>query len=76
MKIPLESAHLRKSKDDDPQRFEKLCVEHEAIKQTNNEAQEDIDPSTVDYLCEIPIEDWNLVSEDYLTSSMADPAKK
>ena len=38
MKIPLESAHLRKSKEDDPQMFEKLCVEHEAIKQTNNEA--------------------------------------
>ena len=80
MNIPLESAHLYIGKgDDNPQEFEKLNVEHESIKPLQRSEPHDsieLDQSTVDYLCETAIEHWNLVSEDLLTQSMADPMKK
>ena len=76
-RIPLEKAHLYAGKGgDDPQAYERLCVDNDEIAATGRTEPTELDPSMIEYLLETPIEEWNSVSLSSVTRSMGDQPKK
>lgn len=72
LNIPIEKAHLSLSNEDNPQLYEQLCVKHDTIQSCDaaeghahdrdGQHQAPLDPSLVEYLFEMPTEQWDNVS--------------
>ena len=61
-KVPLERAHLflSEAKEDNPQQYERLCINNEEIRPGLSPVDpRQLDPSMIEYLLEIPADEWN-----------------
>ena len=78
-KVPLEKAHLFTSdlKEENPQEYERLCTNNDEIKPGMYPVDpRQLDPTMIDYLLEMPDEEWNQVSTNALVSGLTDARRR